>query len=211
MKTQRRPVITAVALGVASLAAGAPAAWARKPPGAANAVQGTILRHGRVEMRLEVSPRPALIGPGTSLVAADDSLTGYVQDGRYDVAIAGGRAEGRGPRGPISLALVPRGEHELQVKGLWNGEKVDLVFSDRGISGRLVHHVAGGAKEVQSCRVGVDSRKGPLILGPVTCLGQAVPLFYTIEPAPVLHMHQPGVALLLLSYLSAAPSPPPVG
>src|SRR4051812_21813740 len=150
MTTQKHPVIPlwALAFGVALLGAGSPRAWARKPPGAAQAVQGTILRHGTVEMRLEVSPRPLLTGPGTSLVADDDGLTGYVQDGRYDVAIAGGRAEGRGPRGRVSLALVSHGEHELQVTGVWNGERVDLVFSDRGVSGKLVHHVSGGAKEV---------------------------------------------------------------
>jgi len=199
-------------LSAALLGTGWSNAWAaRKPPGAINAVQGTILRHGSVEMRLEVAPQPMLTGPGTNLVAEPDQLFGFLQDGRYDVAIADGRAEGRGPRGQVALDLIARGEHELQVKGLWNGEKVDLVFSDRGVSGRLVHHVSGGAKAIQSCRVAVDQRKGPNVLGPVDCLGQAVPLFYTMTPAPVLHMHQPGVALLLLAYFSAAPSPPPVG
>jgi hypothetical protein len=208
--TMRRHAVHLV-LSAALLGAGWSNAWAaRKPPGAANAVQGTILRHGTVEMRLEISPQPMLTGPGTSLVAEPDRLSGFVEDGRYEVAIANGRAEGRGPRGQVALDLIARGEHELQVKGLWNGEKVDLLFSDHGIRGRLVHHVSGGAKAVQSCRIGVDERKGPLVLGPVECLGQPVPLFYTIQPAPVLHMHEPGVALLLLGYFSAAPSAPPV-
>lgn len=209
-RNQRRFTLMAT-LTVAAFATGASSAWAaRKPPSAGQQVEATVLRHGTVEMNLTLSPQPQLTGPGTNLVAEPDMLSGTVQDRRYDVAIANDRAEGLGPRGKISLALTAVGEHALQVKGLWNGEKVDLVFSDHGISGRMVHHVAGGGKAVQSCRVGVDRRKGAFILGPVDCLGQPVGLFYTIKPAPLLHMHRPEVALLLLGYLSSAPSPPPV-
>ncbi len=189
---------------------GAGAAEARGPGSAAQVVQSTLLRHGAITMQLILTPEPRLLGAGTDLVATPGRLAGYVQDGRYDVAITADRAVGRGPRGDVALELIARGEHALAVKGLWNGEKVDLLFSDAGITGRMVHHVSGGAREVQSCRVAVDQRKGPLVLGEVRCLGQQVPLAYVVEPAPLMHMHRSEVALLLLTYFSSAPSPPPV-
>jgi hypothetical protein len=194
---------------VFTLSTGGSALAARKPPTARQHVEATVLRHGTVEMQLTTSPEPWLIGPGTNLSVVDGRLEGTFEDGHFDVAVSSTRAEGVGPRGKIALDLTS-GDHSLHMKGLWNGQKVDLTFTDRGVTGKLVHHVSGSGRAVESCRLGMDRNKGALVMGPMTCLGSDVPLYYTIKPAPRLHLHRPDVALLLLTYFAAAPSAPPV-
>jgi hypothetical protein len=214
MKTSKRFTLITTTTA-ALLGAALPGALAARTPTATQLMESTLLRHGAVEMRLSTTPVPRLTGPGTDLAFHDDVLPGFdvlsgvVADGRYDVRIQDGHAEGSGPRGKVSLDLIERG-HALQMKGIWNGERVDLTFTDQGISGRMVHHLNGGARAVESCRVAVDEHKGPLVMGEVKCLGHGVPLAYTIRPAPLLHLHRPQVALLLLTYFTAAPSAPPV-
>jgi hypothetical protein len=168
----------------------------------------TVPLKGTVVMQLLAEPEPRLLGPGTDVAVHEGALSGLVQGGRYDVRISGGRAEGSGPRGAISVALDDQADGSLVVKGTWNGQPVDLAFEDGAVRGKLVHHVSGTAREVESCRVELDESRGARLTGLATCLGNQVPLQYTIEPGRGAALDRPEMALLMLAYLSAAPTPP---
>ena len=194
---------------VVGAALGLPVAAASASESPRRLVEDTVARGGAVVMQLVASPDPRLLGPGTDVVFRDGALSGVVEGGRYDVRLSGERAEGRGPRGPISLSLDQRADGSLVVEGTWNGEPVDLTFADRGVRGKVVHHVSGLAREVESCQVDLAESKGVRLTGLATCLGNQLPLRYTVDPGPEARLSRPEMALLMLSYLSAAPSPPP--
>src|SRR4051812_19115146 len=93
----------AAALALA-IAGAAPAA--ARTVGAREHVEGTVLRHGSVEMRMEMAPVPRLTGPGTDLQASAGRMLGTFEDGHWDVRFDNERAEGRGPRGEVSLTMT---------------------------------------------------------------------------------------------------------
>ena len=170
-------------------------------------VEETVLHHGAVTMRLTSSPL-RLSGPGTDLMVRGTTLSGLLEDGRYDVELSAQRAEGQGPEGRVSLSFTRGAEGALAVRGEWNGQPVQLTFTSSTIEGRLVHHVGGTDRALESCRYDIDETAGKVVSGLSTCLGEASSLRYTVDPVATLPFNQPDVATMMIAYLAAAPAAP---
>jgi len=152
---------------------------------------------------------PALVGPGVELQVTEGVLSGQLQGHDYRVALTGSHAEGNGPAGKVSLDFTTASDGRLEVKGIWNGKKVDLAFGHRSISGKLLQSATPTAVGVKSCRFDIaETWKGSSLTGLSECLPESEPVRYSIQPATKAELTNPEVALLLVAFFSSPTSFP---
>lgn len=146
-----------------------------------------------------------LLGRDGTLTIQNQSLTGHLGGGGYQVAIGGNEVRGTGPAGPIYLRItsVPMG-HEVQ--GVWNGGTVHFVLSETVIKGRAMRRISNSIG-YRSCTYDLERiAPGPVFSGTVECMGQGAISRFELNARWRNAVSQGQNMILLLAYL-IAPAP----
>jgi hypothetical protein len=160
------------------------------------------LPRARTVMNLGGEPL-ALTGPGTYLAVTDGALTGTILNRRFDARVSDDRVVGSGPNGPIDVTITPV-EGGLRIDGQWNGQPVDLTFSERTITGKAMQRESTVGVGIDSCRYDIARSRRNVASGLVDCMRSDEPTRRVeVQSADQVAFNTTEAALLLVAFLTA--------
>jgi hypothetical protein len=155
---------------------------------------------------------PYLSGPFFSLQLRQNVLSGWVSGdsapgGSLHVTIEDDGAAGHGPHGPVAMDFFEQ-DADTVAEGVWNGQRVHLVFGEQGLRGTVADKDSGrGADKRDSwCQYVLDHADGPrTFTGVSICAGLPQQTRLDVPPAALSFLRRPELVTLLVVLLSAPP------
>lgn len=155
---------------------------------------------------------PYLSGPFFSLQLRQNVLSGWVSGdtapgGSLHVTIEDDGAAGHGPHGPVAMDFFEQ-DADTVAEGVWNGQRVHLVFGEQGLRGTVADKDSGrGADKRGSwCQYVLDHADGPrTFTGVSICAGLPQQTRLDVPPAALSFLRRPELVTLLVVLLSSPP------
>jgi len=147
---------------------------------------------------------PQITGPNMNLTLDGNELRGFVGAGALSVKLAGDRADGYGPSGPVNVTFGRQGQ-DVSIDGMWNGGPIHLRVGPDGVHGSVIRRASLRTTASSSCSYNLQERSDSVMTGTSTCIGMPLSTRLEIDPRVREQMTAPQLTLLLVAALGSPP------